>query len=228
MHPNPDSEIAAFVRRARQASGKSQEEFGQLFGRTKGNVSAWETGRHEPAYAVLDKMSAETRVPLPSSLRAISKGVTATERAVALEMIAGDSPRVGSRRLPLIDYTHVMAWLGPQTTVKGEKWELTDMELSEHAFALEIDDDSTAPRFNRGDVLIIDRVRPRQGDYVIAKSGSRKSLLAKYRSYGLNKEGIEVIEITPVDPDEPPMRSDFSTIEIIGVMMERRSERRQP
>lgn len=43
----------------------SQEQFGQLLGRTKGNVSAWEKGRHEPSYEQLRQISKRSGVPLP-------------------------------------------------------------------------------------------------------------------------------------------------------------------
>jgi phage repressor protein C with HTH and peptisase S24 domain/transcriptional regulator with XRE-family HTH domain len=63
--PNPNSEIAKFVRDARAAMGLTQQEFADRFSCTKGNVSAWENGRHEPAYALLDVMANASGVPLP-------------------------------------------------------------------------------------------------------------------------------------------------------------------
>lgn len=62
---NPESEVAKFVRNARASMGLIQEDFAYKFNCTKGNVSAWEQGRHEPAFAVLCAISAESNVPLP-------------------------------------------------------------------------------------------------------------------------------------------------------------------
>lgn len=62
---NPDSEIAKFVRAARGALQLTQTEFADKFNCTKGNVSAWEQGRHEPAFAVLNTMASVSGVELP-------------------------------------------------------------------------------------------------------------------------------------------------------------------
>lgn len=59
------TQIATFVREAREALGLSQESLGEIFGCTKGNISGWEKGLHEPRFAVLTELSKRSRVPLP-------------------------------------------------------------------------------------------------------------------------------------------------------------------
>lgn len=59
------SEIAAFVKEAREALGLSQEALGEIFGCTKGNISGWEKGLHEPRFAVLSELSKKSNVALP-------------------------------------------------------------------------------------------------------------------------------------------------------------------
>lgn len=59
------SEIATFVKEAREALGLSQEALGEIFGCTKGNVSGWEKGLHEPRFAVLSDLSKRSKIALP-------------------------------------------------------------------------------------------------------------------------------------------------------------------
>lgn len=59
------SDIATFVREAREALGLSQEALGEIFGCTKGNVSGWEKGLHEPRFAVLSDLSKRSKIALP-------------------------------------------------------------------------------------------------------------------------------------------------------------------
>lgn len=50
--------------------GLSQEKFGELFAKTKGNVSAWENGRHSPSIDQVMRMSELSGLPIPGSVRA--------------------------------------------------------------------------------------------------------------------------------------------------------------
>lgn len=59
------SEIANFIKKAREALGLSQEALGEIFGCTKGNVSGWEKGLHEPKFAVLSDLSNRSKIALP-------------------------------------------------------------------------------------------------------------------------------------------------------------------
>lgn len=65
--PNdPNSPIAVFVKAVRVAlGGISQEKLGERLGRTKGNVSHWEIGKHKPPYKFLVEMSRISGEPMP-------------------------------------------------------------------------------------------------------------------------------------------------------------------
>lgn len=43
----------------------TQEQFGEALGRTKGNVSSWEKGAHEPSWSLMLQISDLTGQPLP-------------------------------------------------------------------------------------------------------------------------------------------------------------------
>jgi phage repressor protein C with HTH and peptisase S24 domain/DNA-binding XRE family transcriptional regulator len=60
-------ELKHWIRSARKKGGLTQEELGERLGVSKGNVSAWENGRHEPSYAQIQEISVVTKYPMPDS-----------------------------------------------------------------------------------------------------------------------------------------------------------------
>lgn len=58
-------DIAGYIKKARNKLGLTQDEFGELLGCSKQNISAWENGRHEPTYRQMCIVSEKTGVPLP-------------------------------------------------------------------------------------------------------------------------------------------------------------------
>lgn len=138
---------------------------------------------------------------------------------------------IGARRVPLINYVQAGAWTGvvdPYQPNDAHEWLMTDLELSDGAFALEIKGDSMLPDFQPGDRVIIDpSVRPQPGDYVVAKNGEEESTFKKYRLRSINDHGTEVYELVPLNPDYPSIRSDVTPITIVGTMVEVRKYRRR-
>lgn len=57
--------INEWIKHARNAAGMTQEQFGDALGRTKGNVSSWEKGAHEPSWSLMLQISDLTGQPLP-------------------------------------------------------------------------------------------------------------------------------------------------------------------
>jgi phage repressor protein C with HTH and peptisase S24 domain/transcriptional regulator with XRE-family HTH domain len=60
-------EMRNWIRSARKKADLTQEQLGERLGVTKGNVSAWENGRHEPSYAQVQEISVITKCPMPDS-----------------------------------------------------------------------------------------------------------------------------------------------------------------
>ncbi|WP_434663526.1 S24 family peptidase [Paraburkholderia sp. A3BS-1L] len=56
-----------WIRAARKKAALTQEQLGEKLGVTKGNVSAWENGRHEPSYAQIQEMAVLANLPLPET-----------------------------------------------------------------------------------------------------------------------------------------------------------------
>lgn len=207
--------IAAWVKAARLKWGGSQESLAAGVGVTKGNVSAWENGRHKPKLEQVMAIARITGHPLPLEYRGVN---------------VQPAP-IGGRRIPLIDYVQAGGWTGvadPYLPGDADEWLMTDLELSGTAFALQIKGDSMLPEFKEGDRVIIDpAVVPQPGDYVVAKNGDQEATFKKYRPRGMNEHGAVVFELVPLNDDYPSMRSDTTPIHIVGTMIEHRKYRRR-
>ena len=106
-------------------------------------------------------------------------------------------------------------------------WLLTDIDLSDSAFALDIRGNSMEPEFKDGDRVIIDpEVTPQPGDFVAAKNGEQEATFKKYRPRGIDARGNVIFELVPLNDDYPTLRSDVQPINIVGTMVEHRKYRR--
>jgi len=105
---------------------------------------------------------------------------------------------------------------------------LTDLDLSEHSFALRIEGDSMEPDFKDGDVIIVDpEVEPTPGEFVVAKNGGNQATFKKYRPTYTDLNGCQHFELVPLNDDYPVINSDHQPLVIIGVMVEHRIYRRK-
>lgn len=138
---------------------------------------------------------------------------------------------IGMRRIPLI--SSVQAGLmsevvTPLPTGIAFEYLLTDLDLSEHAFALEIEGRSMEPDFKEGDRIIVDpALEPVPGDFVVAKNGEEEATFKKYRPKGPGANGNMVFELVPLNPDYPTINSEREPARVIGVMVEHRRYRRR-
>lgn len=138
---------------------------------------------------------------------------------------------VGKRRIPLI--SSVQAGLLHETVTPfpaGGAFEylLTDLDLSDSAFALEIEGRSMEPDFREGDRILVDpALRPIVGDFVVATNGRDEATFKTYRPRGVNAIGIEIFELVPLNPDFPTISSESEPVRVVGVMVEHRRYRRR-
>ncbi|BDD93513.1 hypothetical protein PanNE5_29530 [Pandoraea sp. NE5] len=138
---------------------------------------------------------------------------------------------IGMRRIPLI--SSVQAGLMHEAVTPfppGSAFEylLTDLDLSESAFALEVEGRSMEPEFKEGDRVIVDpAIKPIPGDFVVAKNGHEEATFKKYRPRGIDENGVEVFELVPLNPDYPTINSAREPAHVIAVMVEHRRYRRR-
>ncbi|WP_150721461.1 LexA family protein [Pandoraea capi] len=210
-------EIAHWIRASREAAQLKQDDLAEKLKKTRGNISAWENGRHEPSFSQILEISRITKhaVPIPGL------GSSQFENDPA--------PTPGHRRVPLVDRTWVAQM--SQTTEAFVPFPpnvalahlLTDVELSDHAFALKVEGRSMEPQFHEGDHLIVDpAMAPLPGDFVIATSDHEVATLKKYRPRGINASGHDVFELVPLNQDYATINSEYEKVVIIGVVIEHR------
>lgn len=220
-----DMNLPERLAEAFRLSGKSRTQLAAAIGVSTSAISQWLSGSVKSL-----KGSTAAKIEAATGVRAawIVEGTG--------PKMVGDAPNVtpaalGVRRIPLIDYVQAGNWTCPADPFAAgdaAEWLMTDLDLAECAFALEIKGDSMLPEFRPGDRVIIDpEVQPQPGDFVVAKNGEGEATFKKYRPRGANERGQVIFELVPLNEDYPSMRSDIQPIHIVGTMIEHRKYRRR-
>lgn len=139
---------------------------------------------------------------------------------------------IGMTKIPLISYIQAGQWTGIddfRETCGDYEYILTDLDVSDDAFALEIKGDSMTPDFLEGDVVIIDpNEPPHAGEFVAAINGNYEATFKKYRPLGeVDNFGREHFELIALNPDYPKLSTLKQEIRLIGTMVEHRIYRRK-
>lgn len=134
---------------------------------------------------------------------------------------------------PASPFTDTGQLADPRTYIETGDYVLVEEEFPDGTFATKIEGRSMEPDFVEGDIIVIDpSLRPLPGDFVLAQRQSPCSdgaewTFKKYRPRGINEAGLEVYELTPLNPDFPVLRSDREQCCILGVMVEHRRQYRR-
>ncbi len=213
------------IREAVANSGKSQAQIAAETKKSPGAVSQWLDGRIKGLRA--DTAEALERA---TGYRA-SWLVTGKGPKFVLDKSNVSAAQIGTKQIPLLSYVSAGTWRGAVDAFQpndAHDWLVTDLELSDSAFALEIKGDSMLPEFKPGDRVIIDPgVSPQPGDFVVAKNGDEEAMFKKYRPRQVNERGQVVFELVPLNEDYPTIRSDVTPVIILGTMVEHRKYRRR-
>lgn len=229
------SNFAERFREAREATGLSQRAFAKKIGVTGATISNWESGVTDPdnIRAALLELAAGVLGKPVAYLRTGKDRREVAEAPPGLAL-ADDSVRT----LPVISYVQagygkgaVDAYaLGQGSEQIGVDRDIA-ADLGRLAFALTIEGESMMDEFRPGDLVIIDpSVKPRPGDFVVAKVDSDESAtFKKYRARGVDPAtGIELFDLVPSNPDWPTVSvGPGNPGQIIGTMMEHRRRRRR-
>ncbi|HAZ41953.1 MAG TPA: LexA family transcriptional repressor, partial [Methylococcaceae bacterium] len=126
----------------------------------------------------------------------------------------------GIREVPVISSVQAGLWreaVDSYAPGAGHDYVVVQADLGSHTFALKVKGNSMEPEFKEGDTIIIDPdIKPSPGDFVVARNADQEATFKKYRPRGRNAQGIDVIELVPLNEDYPILRSDVSPLEIIG------------
>lgn len=141
---------------------------------------------------------------------------------------------VGLKKIPLVAFAPASPFSDvgqlehPSSYIEKGDFVVVDDGYPDGTFATTLQGASMEPVFHDGDVIVIDpSLRPCPGDFVLAERQSPLTddvewTFKKFRPRGINEDGQEVYELTPLNPDFPTMRSDREHCRIIGVMVEHR------
>lgn len=210
------------IKQLREAKSLSMQQLGEALGVAWQTVQQWESARSAPKRARL----VDVAEALGTTVEYLSFGGDGS--ADFDQNVAPAS--FGDRRIPLINYVQAGQLTEVGASFAGEAMDylLTDMRLSEHAFALEIQGTSMLPDFPPGDRVIVDQeIAPLPGDFVVAKNGEEEATFKKYRPRGINERGVEIFELVPLNEDFPSLYSDRQPLQIIATMVEHRKYRRR-
>lgn len=140
-------------------------------------------------------------------------------------------PATQGTKVPIISRVQAGQWTEICDSFCNSDYEylITDLDISEQGFALEITGDSMEPDFIAGDYIIIDpQEKPVTGEFVVAVNGNYEATFKKYRETGeVDEHGRVHFELIPLNPDYPKMSSERQQITIIGTMIEHRIYRRK-
>lgn len=140
-------------------------------------------------------------------------------------------PATQGTKVPIISKVQAGQWteIYDKIDTSGYEYLITDLDISEEGFALEITGDSMEPDFIEGDYIIVDpKEKPATGEFVVAINGDYEATFKKYRETGeIDEYGRVHFELIPLNPDYPKMSSERQQITIIGTMIEHRIYRRK-
>ncbi|MDH2925567.1 LexA family protein [Lonepinella koalarum] len=211
-----------YVRELMAISGKNQNDIADAMGKTQGAIGHWLTGRRTPNFddvaQILKILGAEKVI--------LNKDGTVEDFDVNVTPV-----RLRSHKVPLISYVQAGMWTDINLLQDSEDFEyiLTDLDVSENAFALKIKGDSMEPDFIEGDVIIVDpKIQPHAGEFVVAVNGDYEATFKKYRPLqDYDNYGNRHFELVPLNPDYDKLTTLKQAIRIVGTMVEHRIYRRK-
>lgn len=226
MESNPPKTLGERLKKARKAvPGRlTQQNVADQLGVSDKAVSAWERNADTPSVHRLTGI-------------ADLYGVSVEYLLEVADLPNGDGPRrqpnrrdggLRQRAVPLISRVQAGAWNfaeDPYPMGEGQERIFTDRRVSDRAFALEVEGNSMADRFQEGDRIIIDpQVEATPGDFVVAKIiETNEVTFKKFRPRGVDKDGQPIFELKPLNDDWPPIIvTKEAPAEIIGAMVEHR------
>lgn len=215
--------LAERIQHIKDETGWSNAEIARLAGTSRAAPTDWLNGK-------VRALSAETAQRLSDNSEYatawLATGSGEKKKTHLKNTHSNVSPAsVGNRQIPLLNYIQagIFTDAGQNFTMEDVEYLLTDLALSERAFALQIKGDSMLPDFREGDRIIVDcEVTPRPGDFVVAKNSEQEATFKKYRLLRIDEVGKEVFELVPLNEDYPSMNSEQHHIQIIGTMIEHR------
>ncbi|OSI21673.1 helix-turn-helix domain-containing protein [Neisseria dumasiana] len=209
-------EIGKNIRTRRKKLKMTLEQLALEIGSDTGNLSRIERGQQS---LTTDKIAV------------IAKALN----CLPVDLLAEDKSQIqlppGYIRVPVLDSDQIKNWRKLRNHISHvdiSEWLVTDAEISSESFSFEIKDLSMFPDFKIGDRIILDPTLVADaGDFVLAISAMESLIFRKYRARGIDKNGIVLFELFPINEDYEIFYSNSGAIQILGVMVEHRKYHRR-
>jgi SOS-response transcriptional repressor LexA len=191
------------IRQLRKDKGLTLKQLGSAADYDWANLSRLERGRQGYSDEGLRRLARVLGVDVGEFFRTDSNGHVAP----------------ASREVPVLTLAEAA-----QPSHAATRFTLTEVDVSERAFALSVRGDAMMPEFREGDLLLVDpEMEPHPGDFVLAAGPWKDAIFRQYRERGAGSDGREVFELTPLNPCYPSTRSDAPTdipVRVLGTVVE--------
>ncbi len=212
------STFGARLQSLRKERKLTQKQLGKIVGVSDVTVGYWEKNQNSPGGMSLTKLA---------KYFGVSEDFLLTGKEEKSNIATSS---FGVMQVPVISWVQAGAWTSESDArnLEGKvDYVLTNGHHSMGTFAVKVRGKSMEPDFKEGDTLIVDPdLYPAPGDFVVGKNGSEEATFKKYRSRGVNENGVEVFELVPLNPDFATHSSLTEHISIIGVVIEHRRQMR--
>ncbi|OOS01257.1 LexA family transcriptional repressor [Canicola haemoglobinophilus] len=210
------------IKELRIKMGVNQKEFAEMCGRLDKRDRAWGQSR-------IGNYETDAREPSLEDIEVLAKalGITAAElafsNAIPVEIIR-------SFHYPLLSPVQAGYFTEVNLLTNTDEESLYEMissqvKASSNAFYLKIVGNSMAPRFQEGDMVLIDPdIYPNPGDFVAALNEDGEATFKKYKETGeVDEHGNKHFNLVPLNDSFGTLSSKSNKISIIGKAVEHRS-----
>jgi transcriptional regulator with XRE-family HTH domain len=206
-------DFAQRIRERREKLGWSQTKLSVMSGMSQATISRLESGEIAGSIDTLQRLAGAMGMQLSD--------------IVSERTNVGPAP-TDWRSIPILSYRQAAVWKVDSVAQPGQhETIMTHLEYSPSTFSLILIDDTNAPKYLRGDVVVIDpNVSPDFGNMVVIADPGGSSIFGQYRDAGINSHGVQVFELHPLNPIYAPKRSDRVPMSVVGTMVEHRSYRK--
>lgn len=226
-----EKEASELKRLFTEKSPYSQREFAKKYNLgTPGNLWQYLNGRRPLNAQIASAIAKGIGVQVSDFSERLAKEIAALKDSSSLSEI--ERPKL--KKVPRVSFVQA----GQHTCcgqVRDRRWYIengdydwVDEDLPDETVSMEVKGRSMEPRFNEGDIVIVDpTIKPMPGDFVVSIRQSNfaddiEGTIKKYRPTGYDENGNEIFDLVPLNPDFPTLKSDRDNCSIYGVVIEHR------
>jgi DNA-binding XRE family transcriptional regulator len=209
--------IASTIKSGREKLGLSQEKLGKLVGVTKTAVHHWEMGK-----------SAPTRKNAPKVARVLGVKISEISEParVGLTLLDDEPPGIMIPIMAMGDFLSVALHFD-EADLSIFPNISADVQESDKAIALRVDNADMADEVNAGDVIVVSLATPARDDDLVVAHVKDSIVLRRYRSRGYDSTGQAVFDLVSPNPEVTTLTVNRNMPgRVLAVVLEHRKKRR--